>query len=596
MWPSTTRRSYAPACVAPSVVELTGRLSPAAVVAAGNEVGNEVMAHVAAKLDLPLAANCIDAAPGDSAAVTRVRWGGSLLEEASLHAPLEAADRRSRTPSQWRLSRAATPQSSTSRRRSGRGPCRSRQRRVEAAAGGISLADAKVVVSRRSRRRVGRGLRRRRGACRPARSRSRVLACCHECAAGGRTPIRSGRPGTKISPDIYIACGISGATQHIAGCKGAKKILAINTDPEAPIFASADYAVIGDLHEILPAISRRYAKGALRRLRRLGARALDRRSALALAALLVVAVGCSGAARGSSGGSSDGQACRALDEVPQRLRAEAEIVLGQRKLLQRLEARARARVHLLGLPRPVSDDRDRSDRCGRPRLHAALARPAGVVRARWSISLPCSCSSASSARFWIRKVATAEALRGQPSRRGRPHPRADRRHRVDAAALARGPDRARAQRMAGGLVTGLEPLVGPVRRRRLATRSLERVFMWAHVALILGFLAYLPYSKHLHIFTAAVNVLFGRTRARGRLEPLRFDEDARGGAPLRRRHRRRPHLEADGGRVLLHGVRPLPGRLPGLRDREGAVAQAPDHGRPRPAVRGGAARTRRRRA
>jgi len=57
------------------------------------------------------------------------------------------------------------------------------------------------------------------------------------------------------------------------------------------------------------------------------------------------------------------------------------------------------------------------------------------------------------------------------------------------------------------------------------SEALERVLVWAHVLLILGFLAYLPHSKHLHIFTAAINVYFGRTRARGRLEPLRFDED-----------------------------------------------------------------------
>ncbi len=54
-------------------------------------------------------------------------------------------------------------------------------------------------------------------------------------------------------------------------------------------------------------------------------------------------------------------------------------------------------------------------------------------------------------------------------------------------------------------------------------RVLERVFVWAHVLVVLGFLAYLPHSKHLHIVTAAVNVFFGRTRRRGRLEPLRFD-------------------------------------------------------------------------
>jgi Fe-S oxidoreductase len=59
-----------------------------------------------------------------------------------------------------------------------------------------------------------------------------------------------------------------------------------------------------------------------------------------------------------------------------------------------------------------------------------------------------------------------------------------------------------------------------------ATRTLERVFVWAHVLAILSFLAYLPYSKHLHIATAAINVWFGRTRARGRLEPLRFDDES----------------------------------------------------------------------
>jgi len=78
---------FAPDALAAALARAVEELDAAAVFAAGTDRGNEVMARLAARLDLPLAANCIAAAPGNPATVTRLRWGGSLLEEARLHTP-----------------------------------------------------------------------------------------------------------------------------------------------------------------------------------------------------------------------------------------------------------------------------------------------------------------------------------------------------------------------------------------------------------------------------------------------------------------------------------------------------------------------------
>jgi electron transfer flavoprotein alpha subunit len=125
--------------------------------------------------------------------------------------------------------------------------------RVEPPAAGVSLADAKGVVS------AGRGA----GSAEGFESVEELAAllgaavgCSRAVTMAGWRPHTDqvGQTGTKIAPELYIACGISGATQHMAGCRGAKRILAVNTDREAPILASADYAVIGDLHEVVPAV------------------------------------------------------------------------------------------------------------------------------------------------------------------------------------------------------------------------------------------------------------------------------------------------------------------------------------------------------
>jgi electron transfer flavoprotein alpha subunit len=249
---------YAPAAWGQTLADQVAARVPQAVIAAGTERGNEVLAHAAAILDLPLSANTIAFAAGSPPTVTRVRWGGSLLEQTLLHGPTllmtvaphavvadsAALEVEVVAPSQHALAVAPT-------------------KRVGAASGGVSLEDADVVVS------GGRGVGSAEGFAiieELAELLGGAVGCSRAVTSAGWRPHTDqvGQTGTKIAPEIYIACGISGATQHMAGCKGAKKLLAINEDGEASIFAHADYGVIGNLHDVVPAIAAeiRKARGA----------------------------------------------------------------------------------------------------------------------------------------------------------------------------------------------------------------------------------------------------------------------------------------------------------------------------------------------
>jgi electron transfer flavoprotein alpha subunit len=209
-----------------------------AVVAAGTERGNEVLAHLGAITGLPMAANCTQAVDnGGEYAIVRQRWAGLLLEEAVLEAPTAlltvATDGVSPVPAEAAASVAVhhvAPSVDGSDLV---------VRAVETPAGAVGSADGFGALEELATLLGG------------------VVGVSRVVTSEGWRPhtMQVGQTGTKITPDLYLACGISGAIQHFAGCSGARTIIAVNTDPAAPMMARADYAVIGDLHAVIPALT-----------------------------------------------------------------------------------------------------------------------------------------------------------------------------------------------------------------------------------------------------------------------------------------------------------------------------------------------------
>jgi electron transfer flavoprotein alpha subunit len=236
-----------------------------AVIAPGSDHGNEVLAHLGAVASLPMVANCFGVIEdgggggdgGSSLRLSRQRWGGSLIEEAVLEvAPAiltVATDAVAPVPVPPEGGWAAGPVVHEHTPELSPADLGVEAEESREHAGGVSLASAKVVVS------GGRGVGGPEGF-----SALEQLAELLGGAVGVSRVVTSlgwrphteqvGQTGTRVAPDLYLACGISGAIQHLAGCQSARHMVAINTDPDAPIMSRADYAVIGDVNAVLPAL------------------------------------------------------------------------------------------------------------------------------------------------------------------------------------------------------------------------------------------------------------------------------------------------------------------------------------------------------
>ena len=229
---------------------------PNVVLVSRTDVGSEIGPRLAARLDAALAQDCTSVELGEGGRLSAARpvYGGNAVARVSLpegrpavitvrgsaYDPLEPDPSR--------------PGEVTSVRPSldpGRIRVRS-VRRVRQAGAGVSLEDASVVIG------GGRGL----GGPEPFEQLGELAGALGGAVGASRAACDAGwidhshqvgLTGKTITPDLYITFGISGASQHIAGCTGARNIVAVNTDERASIFREARYGIVGDWKAVLPA-------------------------------------------------------------------------------------------------------------------------------------------------------------------------------------------------------------------------------------------------------------------------------------------------------------------------------------------------------
>ncbi len=247
---------YSGAATATAVIAARQAAGSVVVMAGGTNRGNEVLARVATRLGTPMAANVVSFHGLSPFVVTRQVIGGAALEEMRLgtrpavfsvagHAvepvPAETPGAGSVEP----LAVELAPEDLLVRVTS-----------VEGAdtEDADSLKSARVVVG------AGRGAGGPEGfgdVLELADLLGGTLGVSRVVTSLGWRPHHEqvGQTGSRIAPEVYIPCGISGAIQHWAGCASSKVIIAINTDAEAPMMTKATYTVVGDMHEVVPAIN-----------------------------------------------------------------------------------------------------------------------------------------------------------------------------------------------------------------------------------------------------------------------------------------------------------------------------------------------------
>ena len=251
-------KSYSTEGYCAAVVQTVQKVQPRFILGAASAMGRDLLPRVAARLGVGLAQDCIEAKviEGQKLECVRPIYAGKAYARVRL---LETPAMATLRPNVFSFgapdeSRSAEKETLTAELKTEQ--IRASVKDTQISAGQkIELTEANIIVS------GGRGMK--------GPENFPIVEQLADALGGAMGASRSavdagwishqhqvGQTGKTVSPTLYIACGISGAIQHLAGMSSSKYIVAINKDPEAPIFSVADYGIVGDLFEVVPALAK----------------------------------------------------------------------------------------------------------------------------------------------------------------------------------------------------------------------------------------------------------------------------------------------------------------------------------------------------